>query len=377
MLPPLPDDARAAVQALLQRCHGPLQHTLDHVLLEMRRGGGDGPRTKVAISGKRLRADRPDGTVDLLLEAAAWRCPPQQQPVRLDDEARRALDDLRTLIASAYLLPLYGAKAVTRQGPTVFAVEAADGTTWRLEVDLETQRPRRATGLAGAVAFATFRSTGVSELPERVELGALGLQHLRLVASDVLFEPFVFQDPGAEARGDHKRAEAPRLVVLDDRPVEPALRDLEGTLFLAIRDPGDWQGRSDRIVAAGTVLGEQGQFGAGLPFLYEEDGQRWIGLPFVPDEQQGSPPFAPRPDQDVRRRPRQRALVVYRSGEAFATASEAAAAQLRAFAARQDLHPAGPLRVLPFFNWGEAPPTEAELAQMSVQVELPVAGPRK
>lgn len=165
--------------------------------------------------------------------------------------------------------------------------------------------------------------------------------------------------------------------MIDDRPVEPTVREIDSTMFLALVDPGDWPTRSQQIIAAGTVLGEQGQFGAGLPFLFEADGKRWIGLPFVPDETQGSPPFVPRPGQDARRLPRHSAVVVYRRAQPFDEARADAENRARAFAERRQLRPDGPLRVLPFFNWGDAAPTAEQLAHMAVQVELPVQEPPK
>lgn len=369
---PLPEDASAAIGVLLQRWHGPLQGTLDDLLVEVRRDGRGGARTRIATSGGRLRAERPDGSVDLLHGDGAWRCPPGSPPQRLDADGRAALQALRTLIAGAYLLPLYGARSVTRQGPTVFAVEAADGSTWRLEIEPVQQLPHSMTGPAGVIGFQSFFSTGVSQLPAKVELGVLGAQHLTLVASDVLFEPFVFHDPGADPTASPARAKRTISPAADDRPAEPAVRDVPGTLFLRLDDPGDWEGRSAAIVAAGTVLGEQGQFGAGLPFLYEEQGQHCIGLPFEPDAGQGNPPFVARDGQRVERRPNHRAVVVYRSGQPFAAASAAATSDVLAFAAKARLQPAGPVRILPFFNWGEAAPTAAQLDRMGVQAELPV-----
>ncbi|MEZ5966846.1 MAG: hypothetical protein R3F56_23605 [Planctomycetota bacterium] len=374
-LAPLPQDAQAAVRTLLQRWHGPLQGTLATFVTELRDTAGDGPCAKVAFADGRLRVDRPDRSVDLLVGDDAWHCPPDAPAQRLDEAGRRALDDLRALLAGAYLLPLYDARAVARQGPSVLAVAAKDGTTWRLELDLDRQQPKTMTGPAGTVGFAKFFATGVSELPAEVRLGALGTRHLRLVASDILFESFVFQDPTADPSTARKRSAAPRLEVGDDRPTEPVVRHIDSTLFLALKDPGDWQARAERIVAAGTELGEQGQFGAGLPFFFEADGARWIGLPFEPDREQGSPPFRARPGQDARRRARHAAVVLYRAGAPYDAACDEAANRVRAFAERNRLTPDGPLRALAYFGWGDAAPTEAQLQSMPVQVELPIAEP--
>jgi hypothetical protein len=364
----LPEDPAAALEAVLARCHGPLRRTLDRITVELRTGGPAGALHTLQVDGPSLRARQPDGTVEVLTADAAWRWREGEPATPLDAEGRTRLDRLRLLVAAAYLTPLESARRVVRAGPATLRVEAADGTSWRLDLDPRAQRPARCAGPAGDVRFASFLDTGITLLPADVELGSWGPTHLRLLAHDVLFEPDLFAPPAGAL-------ETPPKVVRrgGDEPRTPALRSLPARSFLALPDPGDWAGRVAAIVAAGRALSERGQTADGLPFLYAAGSRRLLGVPFAPATD-GGPVLAPRADEVVERRPEQLAVVLYRPKEAFETSLAAGTEAVQAFAAARGLAAAGPLRVVPHLAW-DGDVDAAALAAIKLRFELPVARP--
>lgn len=374
--PALPQDATAAVAALLQANHGPLHGVLDHSLVHALPGDApaDAKPMALALDGQRLRVDRQDGTVEILGRQGGWRCAADRAPQALDEADLRELRALRDLLGAAYLLPLYGARQIERRGPAVFAIAAADGSTWRLEIDVTKQRPKSLSGPPGEVVFHDFLESAVSQLPQRVGLGKLGEQRLKLLGADALFEEYLFQDPSRPASAASLGSKLARREG-DARPTEPILETIESTLFLVIDDPLDWEKRAAAITAVGATLGEQGQFGQGLPFLFTEADRQRIGIPFVPDETTGSRPFLARPGQDARARPRHTAIVVYGADASFAVSSAALARAALAFAERHRHTVAGPLRTLPYLAWEDGGPSEARLQRLGVRVELPIAEP--
>jgi hypothetical protein len=374
--PPLPQDAGAAIAALLQANHGPLRGVLDHSFVHAfpSDAPADAKPLALALDGQRLRVDRQDGAVEILGRQGGWRCLANQPPQALDEGGLRELRALRDLLGAAYLLPLYGARTVERRGPSVFAIVAADGSTWRLEIDLTKHRPKSLSGPPGEVVFHDFLESAVSQLPQRVGLGKHGELRLKLLAADALFEEYLFQDPSRPATVAALGAKLTRRDG-DARPTEPLLETIESTLFLVIDDPLDWDKRAAAITTIGETLAEQGQFGQGLPFLFTEAERPRIGIPFVPDETTGSRPFLARTGQDARARPRHTAIVVYGADASFAVGSAALARAAQGFAERHRHTLAGPLRTLPYLAWEDGGPSEARLQRLGVRVELPIAEP--
>lgn len=374
--PPLPDDANAAVAALRQGNHGPLQGSLDRIFVHAWPAAEPARKKPIAVAldRDRLRVDRQDGHVEILTRRSAWRCVPDQPPRALTADERQALQQFGALLGAVYLAPLYGAQRVERRGPQVFAITAADGSTWRLEIDLTHQRPKSLSGPPGEVRFDAFLTTAVSQLPTRVQLGAYGEMRLEVLGTDALFEDYLFQDPTQPL----VPSSAPRVLRNkgEARPSQPVLETQAAKLVLVIDDPGDWTKRADAIVSAGSTLGDQGQIGEGLPFLFDDGGKPRIGLPFVPDDSAGSPPFVARPGQDVRPRPRHTAIVVYRDRAPFETSAAQLAAAVVEFGKRAGHRANGPLRTLPYLAWEDGGPSAERLARMGVRVELPIEEPR-
>jgi hypothetical protein len=369
-LPPLPDDAGAAVAALLARCHGALRGQLGSCTVELRAGDQEGPWRRLDLDGARMRVTQMSDNkkaVELLREDGAWRGDGENF-VPLDAAERDALADLRELVRAAYLAPLYAPGAVARRGPTVFAVEDAAGATWRLEIDPARQVPWRLAGPAGEVRFLTFFSSGVSELPADVELGTRGKHHLKLVAAGVRFDAWVFRRPGATTAAHTP----PPIRIVRGEPQVPEVMALAARPFLVLDDPGEWAARATRIAACYAALREQGQGEEGLPFFYEEQGAAKIGVPFAPAAEPGSPAFVARTGQVLARRPQQFALVLYRSGEPFADGHRAGARELLAHATKTKSAAAGPLRVIPHVDWAAGAPDAATLATVKLRFELPL-----
>ncbi len=398
-LPALPQDATAAVEALRARLHGTLRDDLDRITVEIRDGGDSGPWRSIDIDRRRIRVVTPPNgargkTVEVLLNDAGWRsadnpsAPAQtstaqtttpqasipQAPTQLSSDECQALADLRDLVAAAYLVPLTGAKSIARRGPTVFAIEARDGSTWRFEIDAARQLPVSLSGPPGEVRFLTFLSTSASELPADVELGTLGRHHLRLIACGVLFEKSLFAEPASVAS---QRRLAQAVPAPTGEPAEPEVWPLAERPFLRIEDPGDWATRAARVLAAYATLTEQAQLEEGLPFLFEAENKAWIGIPFAPDADQGGPSFVARRDQVVQRRPQQFALVLYRGKQAFEASSLAGSNAVRAYATQTQSIVTGPLRVIPHLDWHRGEPSAAALAAVKLRFELPIEKPGK
>lgn len=376
---PLPEDAGAAIAALLQRWHGILRGELDRIIVELRASAADGARRKLDIDRTRMRVvTQGDGpkVIEVLLDDRAWRTRQGEATTALEDDERQALVDLRLLVTGAYLAPLYGARSISRRGPTVFAVEAGDGTTWRFEIDAARQMPVSISGPAGTVRFLSFLSTGVSDLPAEVELGALGKQHLTLIARGVAFEPGLFREATDAASGAARRAPTPWRVTTGE-PSKPEVMELPARPFLVIEDPGDWATRAARIVASYATLTEQGQREEGLPFLCEVDGKPTIGIPFAPDEERGGHAIVARQDQVIRHRPQEFAIVLYRGKQAFAPSRVAGERDVRNYLDQTKAVATGCLRVIPHFDWHRGEPSAAALAAVKLRFELPIEKPRK
>ncbi len=371
--PPLPSDASGALDVVLTHAHGPTRGGMEHVLVELR-SDATGPATEtIALSGRRIRIDYQDGSTDIGGPDGAWRCRAGAQPLRLTDPDADRVARWPDLLRAMLLTPLEKPKAASWRGPEVIAIEAADGTTWRLELDLPTQRPRSVTGPGGEVLFTAFLTTPVSNLPAQVRLGDVGERRVRFVATDVLFDDYVFQDPTARpAAGLRRGLDMTRVVNREARPLQPQVEVLDATLVLALADPGDWAGRATAIQAAGEVLEQQGQVGQGLPFTFDDGGTPRLGVPFEPDDASGHRPFTARKDQDVRRRPRHFAAVIYRGKGDLGDAMREAPAALAAFVAARGLTSDGPLRVIPYLAWEDGPPAADRLANVAVRFEQPV-----
>jgi hypothetical protein len=368
---PLPEEPAALVETLLEYCHGPLQGGLGSVCIELREHAGDEP-TLVALDGLRLRADGPDRSVLLAVRDRAWRCPPSSPPMALEGAEREQALALRDLLSAAYLAPLYGKERVTRQGPTVLAVQARAGATWRLEYDPDARLPRSLGGPCGVVVFEEFNDTGAARLPRRVRLGDLGVRHLQLRATDLVFEDYTFRDPAGAAEAAPRPRRLQREAAADAKPTAPRIEVIESAMFLVIDDPESWAERAAAIGAHGAALGEQGQVGEPLPFLFEEGGVRRIGIPFVPGEHSGFRPFVARDGQVVRRAKRHRAAVVFIDKGRIEHALERGPKLLADFVAAEGIAAAGPLRTIPYLAWERGAPDSARLARVAVRFELPL-----
>ena len=372
-LPPLPDEAGAALEAVLAHAHGPVRGTMGHVLLELRTSATGPVAETIALSEGRIRIDRDDGTTEIGAGGSAWRCRQGDAPVKLDDAETERLGRWRTLLGAVLLLPLHAPKTATWRGPEVIAIEASDGTTWRFELDVRTHRPRALAGPGGEVRFLEFLTTAVSDLPAQVTMGEDGPRWVRILATDVLFDDYVFQDPATRpASGQTRAAGITRVVNREARPLQPQVEVLNATLWLALDDPGDWEGRAAAIQGAGEDLAAQGQVGQGLPFTCDDAGNKRLGVPFEPDDQAGSRPFQATAGQNVQRRPRHLAAVVYRGKGDFGDALREAPAALAAFVRAHELTGDGPLRVVPYWAWEDGPPDAERLARIAVRFEQPL-----
>jgi len=360
--PPLPDEPRAAIDAVLARCHGTLRGSLDRITVELREGDRTGLLRTIDLAGPHVRVRAAGGGSEVLGSDGAWRTLPDGAAQPLDDAARADLVRLRDLVAAAYLAPLYAAVDVQRPSADEFVLRLADGAQWQLRL-APTRLPLVLAGPPGTVRFVSWLSTGVTELPADVELDVLGRCHLTLLAQGVTFAPQVFAAPGAPS---------PATRVLPRAADEtPELVDLEARTVLVLDDPGDWPGRVERIVAAAHWLEARGRTNAGLPFLFTEGDRGRIGVPFAAAAGADTP-LTPRAGESIQQRAAQRALVLVRGKAEFDASCAAGTRAVTEHAARLGLTPTGPLRILPYLAWDRGTPTAAELAAVRVRFELPV-----
>jgi hypothetical protein len=383
----LPEDASAAVDALLQRSHSVLRGAdkLANAIVMLGRSADDPSGEQVILSsGDRMHVTRRDGRVDVRLPGGAWRITKGEKPIALDAPAQQRLDRFQTLLRAALLEPLYRAQKLSRQGPTVYQLIMAGGETWRLEVaTFQPDQgdaiilPKSLSGPAGELTWLEYRHNGtVTHLPRVMQLGEFGKVWYTLEDSDLAIDEGWYTDPlsPAPTRKRNKR------LIQDDSVSSlkvgiPVLGHTRASRSLILSDPGSWPGRYDLAEEQGAILGTQGQEAADLDFVFEAGGKRYFAMPFMMNRETGRP-FVALPGQVVERLPDQRVVLVRPPKGSLEACEKAARAALAAFVAEHKLQVTGPLRLRPMVEMGVRPKSMRGLEQLWVHCELPVEDKR-
>ena len=237
-----------------------------------------------------------------------------------------------------------------------------------MEVDPKTGLPKSISGPPGTVEFLEHKDTTITFLPKAVTLGTRGRYDFNLIDSGFAFNPEVFQDPEEWRKKQKKKQQSVTPV---NEPRTPAVKPVDGRLQLLLEDPGNWKERIDLANEQATVLEEQGQT-SGLPIYFKRDGKRFMTLPFEPDPAKGSPKFERRKDQIVERLPGKKALIVFPPRGPEEQAIAFGRTMLEAVLTKQGLEAIGPLRVIPYAHPVDGVPGPEKLANLKVQLQLPV-----
>ncbi|MCC6670898.1 MAG: hypothetical protein IT458_07550 [Planctomycetes bacterium] len=364
------EDPAALARRLLHRNHGGMVGQMGQCLMELRRAGDPRPTTVALDLPRRLRLDTPDGML-LLDGERGWRCAQDRPAEELDAAATADLRLWRALLAALVLEPLREPQRVQRQGPTVLAVTASGGETWRLEFDPTTLTVRSWIGPPGETRLLEFLETPSTRFPSRARFDRFGEREVRFLLSGVVFEDLVFQDPATAIATT--RPSGPRLARGGERrPARPEVQSVPARLWLVLDDPGTWRERSELLLREGEALAALGQVSSGLPVFFREAGRELLAIPFEPDAERGARPFVPRAGMRVVRTRRHMALVVFPERGTFATAVASGRSLLDAHLAEKNLRAAGPLRAIPYLALDEGPPTPAQLERLQVKLELPL-----
>ena len=365
--------AHALIGRVLERCQGPLRGRLEHSLCAVQLGADQQKAQLVLDLPDRLRVER-NGIVELWRGEDVWRCEPGVGARRLDGAELRVAARWHRLAEALALVPLARATKCTRQGPGVFTLVMPGGATWRFECDEQTLAPRTLSGPDCELRFGEFYETERTRMPRLLEVEGIGRLEARFLLSDARFDDLVFLDPGtrAEALAATESRPDAREEGGERKPRKPEVQRIHATLVLVLDDPGDWKLRHGLLDREGRKLWEQGQMATGLPILWQDGTKARLGIPFGPDPERGSTPFVQHEHQEVLRRPRHLAAVVYPPRGPLAAAEPAAQAALAEFLREKRLVAAGPLRLIPYLTLGPEPPAAKDLERIEVRVEIPL-----
>lgn len=383
----LSSDPQAAIAALVATCHGVLQGQakMTSALLHLRHNKNDDlPEQVILWTEDRMRIVRRNRQVDIRLAQGAWRLTPHASAVEHGADKIEKLDRLQSLLRAALLEPLYRAKKVALQGPSVYALTLADGTTWQLEVRSFKPThgdavflPWKLKGPAGELTWHRYLHTGVTHLPDRMGLGEFGERLLSLEASDLTLDESWFSDP---LNPDYVTPGRSETFVRDTnpgvkrQPGKPRIGYTRASRSIVLADPGTWTERAALVNQHARRLYAQGQEGDDLEFLFERDGVRCYAIPFTMRRDDGCP-FVPDKDQEVLRLPRQRAVILRTSPLKIAEARATAGVILEQYVATNKLKVAGPLRIRPFIEMDQLIQGKLVVEEVEVQFELPIKAP--
>lgn len=369
--------AEEIVNALLERHHGPLRGTFANSMLELR-AEPDGAPFKIVLSlPDRMRVDHPGKKgepgkrVDLLVEGVGWRCESQEPAARLVGEELQQLRNLQQHLEAMLFMPLYRADKIESMGGNVIRLILPGGETWRLEVDPNTKDPIELRGSAGPVRFLSFLQTRVTRPPKKVDLPGRGAMYATFLASDLSMSSWVFTDPSSRVEESKPVAMARAVQPWNELPTHPELQEVAESVSLAVADPGTWPERMARIIDLAGTLEERGQISAGLPTYALREGGVDLLVPFQSDPQGGHRPFIANAEDQLRRQPTHRAVVVSPPPGKWDDVIENGRAMLDEFLDKNALAAAGPLRCIPFL----LPDQELNarvLGRLQVRMELPV-----
>lgn len=360
----LPEPERLAA-ALVRECHGDLVGFDRFVATVTLSDGGT-----VHVQGSlphRLRAQWPDGAIDLLDEDRATRLVDGGKSTRpLDGVARDRLFALRKLLDAAALGPVRRSVRCELVGPRVYLLHQADGT----EVDLELRDDALRVSRLGAVHVLAHLDTSASHVVRSAEIAPLGRCTIRFEKIDFAFDESIF-DARATSRTETEASppEAkPMTVGAPRRPAEPTQEPVRAQRWLCVPDPGDWGARSRRVQELVARLREAGQTTAGFQGLAREGERDLLVVPFRGAE--GKPEWSAPADWDVREVPAGRALAVYPPSGDFAERRARGEAQLAAAQKALGLEARGLVLAQPFLHLDENEPDAAALAAPVVRVAV-------
>jgi hypothetical protein len=217
--------------------------------------------------------------------------------------------------------------------------------------------------------FVSHLHTGVTHIPQEVELGSYGRRHVIVLETDLQFRAATFALPGEESPA------TPEFTLgTTQRPSVPELQRIEACSVLELADPGSWSERKRLLGGIGRRLWDAGQTNGGDPFRFEVEGIERFAIPFRRDPDRAGKSFAPNEGETVRDRPGHVAAVVYApEGEDYASRVAAGRALLDALLERQRARPSGPLRVVAnLYFEADADARPEVLRRMDLRLELPV-----
>ncbi|MEM7204780.1 MAG: hypothetical protein AAF628_31275 [Planctomycetota bacterium] len=379
--PPQPQEAgpgtahaRAKLEAVLERHHGPLRGTFDRVVLELRETPEAKPVRIAAELPDQLRVDRPGRRVDLWVKGDGWLCQSGAAASRLQGDGLAELAALRQCVRALTLDPLVRADQVREMGPGIFALVMPGGETWRLELDAAQDHVRELRGPAGAVTFVEFLRTGVTTLPRLVDLPGIGKRHVKFAATDLWLSPAVFRDPFVSVDATRKATKPHRQTVIAptrELPKHAEIQELPAKSFLVLEDPGDWQERAAAVTAAGNTLGARGQMPDGLPTYLTDGTRRLLLIPFRPDPNGGHQPFVRGPKETLRHDPPREVAVVAPPADTWDRALAEGRRRLAELIASEGRKADGPLHVTPFIE-PTMPPDAGLRKALQLRLEQPL-----
>ena len=381
---PLPGDPQAAVQALVKTSHGILagEQRMASALLHLRRSKDDDlPEQVILWTQNRMRLVRRNRQIDIRLPQGAWRVTPHTSAIEHTGQKLQNLDKLQDLLRSALLKPLYQASDVKQTAPTVYDLSNANGVSWKLEVrsfkPLQGDAvflPWKLTGPSGQIIWHDYLHTGITHLPRRVTLGALGERFVSLEASQLTLDENWFTDPlnpSYVTPGTDELVLHNESLSLDRTADKPRIGYTRASRSVVLEDPGTWEERVTLTNQEARRLYKQGQEGDDLDFLFESEGVSYYAIPFIIRDGNGKP-FVPEQNQRVLRIPRQRVVILRTKPRHLREARKFADETLKQFVSKNQLDVIGPLRTRPFIEMDQLIKGRLSVGKIEVQFELPI-----
>ena len=356
---------------MIDKHHGPLRGRLGTALLELRADPEAAPTQALLSLPGKLRVDRPDEGITLLLDGAGWSCDPREPAVRLKDEPLAELERLLQHLRAVVLAPLYEATTIDRQRPGLLTLTLPGDEVWELELDEASLALHSLAGPVGAVRFSSFLDTGVTLLPAVVEFPEERVRHVKFRANPSVLHPRLFADPALPLPREAETLPRVRQQTVEnprELPAAPQLQSIDRRMFLSQEDPGSWRGRSRAIIGSGNSLASKGQAADGLPTYLLAASQTRLLIPFKPDEARGHQPYVRGPDDDILHVPQHDAVVLAPTAGTWDDVIERGAAEILEFMTAQKLQPDGPMLAVPFIGAGVVP-SDSDLQRLRIRLE--------
>ena len=358
------------IEAVLEHCHGGRRGTFDRSVFLLRESTDDAGPTFTVRLPESMRVDETGGAQLIVRGGEAWRWRAGVEPRALEGAELAGVLELRANVGAMFLLPLYEARETTRTGPRRLRLRTESGTEWELEYSAE-DTPVALTEVGGSgVRFVSHIDTGVTRIPEIVEIGDLGERSLHVIETKVRLSDRTFALP------NEKSIDAPDFVIGSaTQPRAAEFQEVDACSWLVFDDPGGWRARKEACEEPGRRLWKAGRINAGDPILFDQEGEARMAIAFRAADGREQQPFAPAGGDRVVEHPKGLAAVVMAPKGPFEQRIARGRELLDALIAAHAVEVTGPLRVaVNLYYEADLDAHPEALTHIDLRLELPVEG---